>query len=342
MTDLVVGGGAVGTLVAWALASGGRDVAVVRRRHDGAPRGATLTATDPAGRPSSAPIVEIREPGDLSAPPEVIVLAVKAFDLAAAVTSCERWPDATGLTVGNGIGAEELVTESRPGAPHVAGSVTASVELRDERHVARLNRGGIALAPVAGPVDDTIAELAKAFVAAGLPTRTVPDARAMKWSKLLTNLVANASSAILDMPAGDIYADPDAYRVERRQLREALAVMGALGLQPIALPGVDTRLLALAMRLPPMLARPALRRVVGRARGGKDPSLRLDTGAEERPTEVAWLNGAVAAEASKLGGRAPVNACLAALVAECIADPERRAWFRRRPDRLAATCLGSA
>jgi ketopantoate reductase len=49
---------------------------------------------------------------------------------------------------------------------------------------------------------------------------------------------------------------------------------------------------------------------------------------------VEWLNGAVAAAARKLRGRAPVNARLAELVEACNQDPERRAWFRGRPDRL--------
>ena len=53
------------------------------------------------------------------------------------------------------------------------------------------------------------------------------------------------------------------------------------------------------------------------------------------PTEARWLNGAVATAGGRAGVPAPVNACLAALVDECAADPVRAAWFAGRPDRLA-------
>jgi len=54
----------------------------------------------------------------------------------------------------------------------------------------------------------------------------------MKWSKLLANLIANATGAILDMDPDAIYADRRLFGVERRQLLETLAVMTALGSGP--------------------------------------------------------------------------------------------------------------
>ena len=90
-----------------------------------------------------------------------------------------------------------------------------------------------------------------------------------------------------------------------------------------------------------MLGRPVLARAIGGARGGKSPSLRLHVrggdgvAPQPGPTEVRWLNGAVAREATALGlGGALVNARLEALVDEVASDPERAAWFAGRPDRL--------
>jgi hypothetical protein len=56
----------------------------------------------------------------------------------------------------------------RPGAGLIAGSVTASVELVDERTVARLNGGGIAVAPAGGETRSLAESLAAAFRAAHL------------------------------------------------------------------------------------------------------------------------------------------------------------------------------
>jgi 2-dehydropantoate 2-reductase len=336
VTDLVVGSGPVGSLVGWALAAGGRDVAIVRRGLDGPPRPSELTAIDPSGDQRTVVVTEIAAPGDLSGPPELIVIAVKVFDVEVAAASCAAWPAATALTVSNGVGAEEIVRRVRPGAGLIAGSVTASVEAGGERTFARQNRGGIAVAPAAGETRPLAELLTAAFRAAGLRAATLDDARSMKWSKLVTNLAGNATSAIVNRPPGEVYADPQLYEVERRQLREAFAVIRRSGLRVVALPGADVRLLELATRLPSGIARPMLARVVGRGRGSKSPSLLLAARSGATQSEVDWMNGAVARAAADLGGAATVNRRLSELVAEVLVDPDRRAWFDGRFDRLAA------
>jgi 2-dehydropantoate 2-reductase len=285
-------------------------------------------------------VTEVGAPGLLGQAPELIVFAVKMFDLDEAVASCPDWPAAALLTPGNGVGSEEIVARRRPDAGRIAGSLTVSVDALPDGAVARLNRGGIGLAPVHGEVDGLIADLVATFEAGDVRARRLDDARAMKWSKLVANLVGNASSAILDMPPEAIYADPAGFELERRQLREALAVMRRLELRPTALPGADVRLLAAALRLPSGVARIVLRRVVAAGRGGKDPSLRIHAQRGSGPSEVAWLNGAVARAATDLGGEARVNRRFAELVEEVLADPSRRDWFRERPDRLAAAVDG--
>lgn len=338
MTDLVVGGGAVGTMLAWALAAGGRDVAIVRRRHDGPPAPERIAVVDVAGVRREATVTAVRMAADLPQSPEVILFAVKMFDLPDAVDACAVWPSAVALTVANGIGAEATVLERRAG-DLIAGSVTSAVEVLDDGTVARLNRGGVALAPARGAVEPVIVALLGAFAQAGLRTARCQDPVAMKWSKLVGNLLANATSAILDQSPGEVYADPRAYRVERRMLLEAFAVMRFLRLAPVALPGMDVRWLRLGLRLPDTIGRPVIRRVIAGARGRKDPSLRRHAVSGSGPSEVEWLNGAVDREARRLGRAAPVNRRIADLVANITADPERRAWFRGRPDRLVAEVM---
>ena len=95
MTDLVVGGGAVGSLVGWALAAGGRDVAIVRRGLAvGAAHGRPDRRRARPRRERIATVTEVARPEDLPRRPSVIVFAVKMFDLEAAAQSCAAWPDA--------------------------------------------------------------------------------------------------------------------------------------------------------------------------------------------------------------------------------------------------------
>jgi 2-dehydropantoate 2-reductase len=192
-----------------------------------------------------------------------------------------------------------------------------------------------------------VAPLLADFARAGLRAAELPDAKAMKWSKLLANMIANATGAILDMDPDAIYADKRLFDIERRQLLEALAVMSALGLKPVKLPGAAVPWLVRAIRLPAWLGRPILRRIVGGARGGTLPSLRLHLRmAGEEPsteqTEVAWMNGAVAKWGRLSDVATPVNARLAELVDDVAAHPDRRVRLRHKPELFLAEIAETA
>ncbi|HET7676641.1 MAG TPA: ketopantoate reductase C-terminal domain-containing protein, partial [Candidatus Limnocylindrales bacterium] len=233
-----------------------------------------------------------------------------------------------------GIGADAAIAEARPRAGLIAGALTAAVDLAPDGELHWRSWGGIGLAAVQGPVEPLFAQLMTSFGASGLRARRFPDAAAMRWSKLVGNLVANSLSAILDLDAAAVYDDRGLYRLELRQLREALAVMRCLGLRPVRLPGANVAALALLLALPDAITRPILRRVVAGARGGKSPSLRRHVHERGGPSEAPWLNGAVVAAGARCGVPTPVNARLAELVEAVASDPERRAWFRGRADRL--------
>ena len=330
----VLGAGAVGTLLGGLLASSGADVVLLDPRV--APdAGDEIVIHEPDGRTVTARISRAAAPAALAVAPDLAVLAVKTFDLAAALDDLRAWPVTPVLTIQNGVGAEDLVAGARPGIGHVAGSLTAPVERPGANEVCWRGRGGIGLAPVAGPVAGLVDELVGAFGAAGLPARRFGDARAMKWSKLVANLVGNAVSALADLDPGEVYGDPALFDLERRQLLEALAVMRAQGIAVVALPGANVPLLARGLRLPTWLSRRILSRVVGGARGGKSPSLRLHLrGGAPGPSEVAWLNGAVARAGARLGVPTPVNDALAALVDAATVDPELAASLAAEPARI--------
>ena len=338
MRVLIVGAGAVGSFLGWAIAVGGGEVSMVRRGSSVSVREEPFGVVRPDGSASEARVKIVASVDAAMGAPDLVVVAVKQYDLPAAFESLRGWPRVPILTVQNGVGAEEAARAARPGAPVLAGSVTASVERNADGSVRWLRRGGLGLAVAQGAGDELVRQLSTIVAAAGVPVRILPDAAAMKWSKLVSNLVGNATSGLLDLDPASIYRDGALFDIEHAQLREALAVMRAKRLRAVALPGAPAPLLALATSLPAPLARAVLARVVGSARGGKDPSLRgaVKLGA---PTEVGWLNGAVARGGAETGVPTPVNAALARLVDEVAAHEGRRAWFRHRPDRLRTEVL---
>jgi len=336
MRVLVVGAGAVGSFLGWAVAAGGGETVLVRRASGaGADSAQSLRVLPPGGGESTVEVRVVDSVARVGTPePDLVIVAVRQYDLPVALESLAALPGPAVLTAQNGVGAEESVAAARPAGALLAASVTASVERLADGSVSWLRRGGVGLAAVRGErAGEFVDRLAAMLQTAGVTVDVKRDAAAMKWSKLVANLVGNATSGLLDMAPTDIYADPDLFGVELDQLREAVAVMRARGLRPVGLPGTPVPLLALATALPAPIARIALRRVVGSARGGKDPSLRAAVRGGP-PTEVGWLNGSVARVGAALGVPTPVNTRLAELVDQAAADADRRAWFSHRPDRL--------
>ena len=207
---VIVGPGAVGSFLGGTLARAGHDVTLVGREVPATGSG-ELRLVETDGE-TLVPVTRSTIDDVAAEAPDLVLLAVKLFDLAAALATVERWPDAPVLTVQNGIGAEQMAVALRR-SPVVAASLTTAVE-PVTGGVRRLRRGGIGVADARGADAAFLATLAAAFEAGGLAAKVYPDAVAMKWSKVVANLVGNASGAILDMdPQGDL---PRPGRVRRR------------------------------------------------------------------------------------------------------------------------------
>lgn len=271
---------------------------------------------------------------------DLTLLSVKAFDTATAVANL-RAASATGpmLTLQNGVGNEEALAEAFGVNGVVSGAIETpvSVPVPGQVQVHRA-RYAIGLAPV-GPAAP-VAMVAEMLTGAAFAVRRYPEYRGLKWSKLLMNLLANAACAILDWTPAQVMADPLTAPLEARAWQETFSVMATLGIRPVNLAGYPFPLLAAVVCfLPPALLARGLRRFVSGGRGSKMPSLQiaLSTG---QPSEVAWLNGAVARYGAQAGIATPVNARYAQLLAELTAGT--RPWddLRGRPERLTDIIIG--
>jgi 2-dehydropantoate 2-reductase len=240
------------------------------------------------------------------APFDVAIFALKSFDTQAALDGMKPFlfslPPV--LCLQNGVENEPAIAACLGAGQVIPGTVTSAIGRRAAGDIVLERLRGIGVA-AGHPLSRRLAD---GFNRAGLNARLYSPAPAMKWSKMITNLLANASSAILALPPSEIFANPDLYRLEIRQLREALAVMRALELPVIDLPGTPVRALAFAVqRLPLGLSRPILKKAVGGGRGGKMPSFYIDLQSGRGHTEVDYLNGAVVRYGKKTGVSTPVN-----------------------------------
>jgi 2-dehydropantoate 2-reductase len=211
------------------------------------------------------------------------------------------------LSLQNGVENEVVIAEFLGKDRVISGTVTSAIGRRATGQIVleRMRGSGIA---AGHPLSE---RLAQAMHSAGLNTWLFSNAQDMKWSKMLTNLLANASSAILDMAPAEIFAHPGLYSLEIAQLRETLQVMRAMGIRTVDLPATPVRLLAFSMRwLPTWLSRPLLARAVGAGRGQKMPSFHIDLHSSRGKSEVDYLNGAVVKHGERLGIPTPANRLL--------------------------------
>jgi 2-dehydropantoate 2-reductase len=133
-------------------------------------------------------------------PYDVALFALKSFDTAPALeglrTYIAQLPPV--LCLQNGVENEPALAAVLGPEKVIAGTVTSAIGriVTGEIVLERLRGVGVA---AGHPLSN---HLVQAFDQAGLNARLFPRASDMKWSKLVTNLLANATSAILDMILG--------------------------------------------------------------------------------------------------------------------------------------------
>lgn len=337
---LVYGAGAVGCLIGGYLALSGNSVVLLGRDSLAkavSASGLTLrlksgirVVRDVAVASTLAEALRIDERFDW------IAFTMKAYDTVPAILELQEHLAQVPPVVSfqNGVGNEESLRDALGPDKVVGGTLTTAVSMAEPGTVIEERRRGIALAADSPAYPIVAAGLA----ATELKLSIVRTCDSLKWSKLLLNILGNATSAILDLVPGIAFQDWRVFDIEMRALREALSIMKLKDIPVVNLPGVPAGWLArLVSWLPPVIVWPILLRQVGAGRGDKLPSLMAAIRAGSKRTEAAWLNGAVAHAAKGLERLAPVNHTLALLLSDICTGRIPADMYRHNIDLLATT-----
>jgi 2-dehydropantoate 2-reductase len=267
-------------------------------------------------------------------PFDLALFALKSFDTAEAVEGMrpfvERMPPI--LCLSNGVDNEPALATLLGADRVIPGTVTSAIGRRGPGDIVLERLRGVGITST-HPLSRKLLEVTNS---AFLNPQAFSNASAMKWSKMLTNLIANPTSAILNMTAAEIFADRRLFEIEIRMLRECRAVMHAQDIPIVDLPGVPVRALAMATRLPHGLSKPLLARAAGAGRGAKMPSFHIDLHSGRGRSEVEFLNGAVVRAGEKFGVPTPVNKVLTETLMALTMKQIPLEEFERQPEKLLA------
>ncbi len=292
----VVGAGTIGSLLAAHL-SRVTDVWVLTRRDEHA-RALVERGLRISGRADFTGTLQATADPDELPPFDVGILATKGSTLDEAAASLEgRFPEATIVTVQNGIGAEEVVR--RHGSwPIVSGVTFMSGTRHDDTHVEYVLDTETWLGPYDGTGDELVEELAGLLERSGLKARAFPDLRPAQWSKLIFNATVNSVAALTELPHDPHFAAEgdlgDLGHLVHGLMDEGKAVAAAAGIE--------------------LYEDPWEMNVLATRRGSAHRPSMLEDVEARRQTEIEPITGALLREAGRLGVPAPLHETMYRLI----------------------------
>ena len=292
----IVGAGVIGSLFAGHLARV-CEVSVLTRRREQADALNEQGLRVSGKSERLAQVVATDDPDELPEF-EVAIVATKASGLEAAARSLQgRFPDATVVTVLNGIGTEDVI-RSHGAWPIVSGVTFMSGTRHSDTHVEYILDTETWLGPFEETTFEVVQDIANTLVASGLHAEALPDLRPAQWSKLLFNAAVNPTAALTGLPHDFHFAeedDPgDLGHLVHGLVDEGKAVAAAAGVQ--------------------LHDDPWEMNVLATQRGSAHyPSMLEDVDAH-RPTEIELITGSLVREAARHDVPVPLNTLLYALV----------------------------
>lgn len=323
---VIVGCGAIGSLVAAHLATDGRRVTVL----DGwsanvaaIQQGALIIEAPDETHRARVTAHHLDEIGSIALA-DLLFIAVKAYDTPAALeaTAPLRHENTVVVPLQNGMTVDWfgalLDDRSRVvgSAVHVPAELVGPATVR--RYLPR-NRRTMSLGEPAGGTSPLAGQIAQLLQPVGLCEET-SDLRAEKWAKLAVNTMTNAPAGLTGWTTGKLWADPRMVPLVARAAGETLAVAHAAGVEAAPVYGrYEAQLFrdALLDQHTAERVHDAIRQMASERKGASEsrPSLLQDVDRGRR-TEIEYLNGHVVARGKEFRVPTPVNAALTRLVTD--------------------------
>jgi 2-dehydropantoate 2-reductase len=292
----IAGAGVIGSLFAAYL---GRvtDVTALTRREEHA-RALNEHGLHVSGRGDFTSRVTAATTPDALPEPDLVIVASKGGDVEPIATQLAgHWPNATLMTVQNGIGADEIV--ARHGAWRLLTAVTFMSGTRHaDTHVEYVLDTATWIGPSRGTTPDDARAVAALIESSGLKAEAFDDLRPAQWSKLIFNATVNTVAALTGLRHDPHFAalnEPhDLGFLVRNLMDEGKAVAAAAGVT------LDED--------------PWDMNVLATQRGHRHAPSMLEDVQARRLTEVDMITGSLVREAHRRGVPVPLHEAMYSLI----------------------------
>jgi 2-dehydropantoate 2-reductase len=226
MKIAVIGPGAMGCLFAGALARKGQEVWLLDKDPERAAKINSQGISCEGVSGSWKAVVKATSDPKQIKEVDLVIICVKTYDTKSAALSAKALlgPETSVLTLQNGIGNIELISEV-VGPERVIGGVTnLGATLLDVGKVRHAGKGETVIGRLDGSITVDLREIREAFIKSGFETRITRDIKNFLWSKLIINVGINALCAITRLNNGKLLDYETSRKILKNAVNEAVKV----------------------------------------------------------------------------------------------------------------------
>ena len=307
---VILGAGAVGSLIGGLVARAGEDVTLIARREHAAAINADGLRIDGVLRPLTIPVKAVET---LDFQPDLALLAVKTQDIETTLSPIRAYlASAPLVTLQNGVRSDEITASLLPKENILSGVVMMNVQYLQPGQVTYARRGSLLIGEAFGQNGPRTKEI-QALLNRAIPTSLSSNIQGAHWTKLLVNNLANGLEAMSGLPAREALGHPGLRKISLLALKEGYQAIQKAGIRLAPLPGLPMPFLLFIIRSPLAASDLGLRAYTLSLRTLSSTLQSLRRG---RLTEIDYLNGEIVRLGQQVGMAAPYNAKVVELVKE--------------------------
>jgi 2-dehydropantoate 2-reductase len=299
MKTVILGAGAMGSVIGGTLARAGNDVVLIEVAKEivDAIEQRGLLIEDRAGQKTTVKLQATHDPGEVGLA-DLLIVFVKCYHTETAVRQAAPLigPNTVVLSLQNGWGNAALISKLIGPEKVLVGVSYHSAVLLAPGHVLHAGQGPTYLGELDGTISNRVTAVTQFFGTAGIEVMPSANVLTEIWSKLALNAVTLPTSASIRISADNLLQTSEMEGLMRELLAEVIAVARA---QEIML-SFEERW-------------DAIRKLLERLAANTKGSMLQDI-ERRRRTEIDVINGAIVEAGARLGIATPYNRAMLCLI----------------------------